>query len=493
MRVFSFGSCLILMALAFSGLRFWKLEQKLYWVDEAITSRHITSEGGDQILELLQKERPGHLAQIRSFLRLSDATITGTVRSLREEDPHHTPLYYILLNRWALDLGLAPARLRLLSALFSFLSLFAIAWLAFELFASKPISVGAALIFAASPFELIYAQQAREYSFWILLILIATTLFLKLLRNSSWRLAFSYFVLTTALLYTHVFSVCVLIAHGCVVVALFRRNRTVLVRYGTATLAALILFVPWMVVIFTRLPELRELNSGVAESLSPALYIETFLLNLVRPVLDLDLPSYQHLPYRELQVVFPLCVVLGIVVTAILFFALHASALQRTVLFALALSSLVPLAAMDIVAGGRRALLPRYDSPTWIVLHLVLAFFCVRAIASERRALKIGGILATGAIVLSGVVTDELFFSRSVWWTSRPPELAQVVTYLESQPGPFSLIVDEQDFHPNSWIGLSYSLPERPTDPCRRCPIADIARGDCVRSPPDASAYVAHI
>ena len=159
MRAFRFASCLILMALAFSGLRFWKLGQKLYWVDEAITSLHITAEGGDQILELLQEEKPSHLAQIRNFLRMSDATITGTVRSLREEDPHHTPLYYILLNRWALCLGLAPARLRLLSALFSFLSLFAVGWLAFELFESKTISVTAALIFAASPFELIMRSR----------------------------------------------------------------------------------------------------------------------------------------------------------------------------------------------------------------------------------------------------------------------------------------------------------------------------------------------
>lgn len=483
MRVYGCASCLILMTLAFSGLRFWKLGQKLYWVDEAITSRHITAEGGDQVLELLQEEKPSHLAQVRNFLRLSDATITGTVRSLREEDPHHTPLYYILLNRWALGLGLAPARLRLLSALFSFLSLFAIGWLAFELFESKPISIATAFIFAASPFELIYAQQAREYSFWILLILIATTILLKLLRNPAWSLAFAYFIVITALLYTHVFSICVLLAHGCVVVVLFHRNRMVLVRYGTATLAALLLFVPWIVVMVTRLAQLRELNSGVAEPLNQALYLETFLLNLVRPVLDLGLPSYQHLPYRELQVVLPLCLILGIVVTSTLFFALHASALQRTVLFALAISSIFPLAAMDIVAGGRRALLPRYDSPTWIVLHIVLAFFCVRAISSGSRALKIGGLLATGAVLLSGIVTDELFFSRSVWWTSRPPELAQVVTYLESQTGPFRLIVDEQDFHPNAWIGLSYSLPDVPL----------ILVGDAPVPPfPDGTAYAVH-
>lgn len=475
--------CLLLMAMAFACLRFWKLGQKLYWVDEAITSRHITSEGGDQILELLQEERPSHLSQIRNFLRLSDATITGTVRSLREEDPHHTPLYYILLNRWAMGLGLAPARLRLLSALFSLLSLFAIGWLAFELFESKPVGVAAAFIFAASPFELIYAQQAREYSFWILLILVATTILLKLLRNPSRSLAFAYFIVITALLYTHVFSICVLIAHGCVVAVHFRRNRTILVRYGTATLAALLLFVPWIVVIVTRLAQLQELNSGVAEPLSPILYLETFLLNLVRPVLDLGLPSYQHLPYQELQVVLPLCLILGIVVTSTVFLASHASALQRTVLFALAISSIFPLAVMDIVAGGRRALLPRYDSPTWIVLHLVLAFSCVHAIASGSRALRIGGFLATGAVILSGIATDELFFSRPVWWTSRPPELAQIVTYLESQTGPFRLIVDEQDFHPNSWIGLSYSLPDVPL----------ILVGDTPGQPfPEGTAYAVH-
>lgn len=71
MRAFRFAICLILMTLAFSGLRFWKLGQKLYWVDEAVTSRHITAEGGDQVLELLQEEKPSHLAQIRNFLRLS--------------------------------------------------------------------------------------------------------------------------------------------------------------------------------------------------------------------------------------------------------------------------------------------------------------------------------------------------------------------------------------------------------------------------------------
>jgi uncharacterized membrane protein len=455
-------SCIVAAALLFSGLRFFRLDQKLYWVDEVATSTHVTGQKDALLSVQLERLRPTQLGQVQKLLILSPkASMTGTIRSLRENDPHHTPLYYLLLNRWAWGFGLAPARLRLLSSLFSFLSLFAIAWLAFELFESKTIAAMSALVFAASPFELIYAQQAREYSFWVLLILVTTGIFLKLMRRPTWLLAIAYAVFSSALLYTHLFSIWILVAHGCAAIILFRNRRKLLI-YAAAILTALLLFTPWVAVLRTRLSQVRDLNSGVSETLSPTLYLETFVLNLVRPVLDLDLPSYQHLPYREARILVPLLVILILVVASIALFAIRASALQRTVLFALGLWNIVPLVALDAVAGGRRALLPRYDSASWIVLHLVVAFACVYGFESRKRALQIGSALAIATMLLAGIITDRLYFLHRTWWTTRPSDLAQTADFLDSQQESLELIVDEEQFSTFSLVSLSYFLRDMP-------------------------------
>src|SRR5580692_3884552 len=140
-RGYPLALAFMMFAVVFCCLRFVRLEQKLYWVDEVATSQHLTPDIAAQIESGLESGDITNIRQIPSLMEFSKpTTLRGTVVDLVASDPHHTPPYYLILNLWSRLVGLKPGKLRLLSAVFSLAAIPALYWFARELFQSHLIA-----------------------------------------------------------------------------------------------------------------------------------------------------------------------------------------------------------------------------------------------------------------------------------------------------------------------------------------------------------------
>ena len=95
------------------------------------------------------------------------------VRGLSLEEPQHTPVYFLLQRAWVQAAGNSVAARRALSAIFSLLALALLGLLCQELLGRDAALVACAL-FAVSPFQLLYAQEAREITLWEAWLLLAS-------------------------------------------------------------------------------------------------------------------------------------------------------------------------------------------------------------------------------------------------------------------------------------------------------------------------------
>jgi uncharacterized membrane protein len=93
-----------------------------------------------------------------------------------------------------------------LSAIARLLGFPAIYWLAVALFAAPIVGWMAMGLFAVSPVYLRYAQEARPYSLWILLILLASAALLRAMRQPSFKQWSLYALLVALCCYYHLHS-----------------------------------------------------------------------------------------------------------------------------------------------------------------------------------------------------------------------------------------------------------------------------------------------
>ena len=133
-----------------------------------------------------------------------------TVKGLATEEPQLSPLYFILARFWVQLFGPQVATVRSLSAWISLLVFPSIYWLCWELFRSPPAGWMAVTIVAVSPFHVLYAQEARPYMMFAVLVLLSNAILLRAiaLQNSpatsklTKAVWFSYAIALTVGLYS---------------------------------------------------------------------------------------------------------------------------------------------------------------------------------------------------------------------------------------------------------------------------------------------------
>ncbi len=164
----------------------------------------------------------------------------------------HVPFYYLIGAGWASFVGWSQFVLRLLSLLSGVVM---ISWL-FR-FASDTIdkrtAIVAALLMSTSAFVIVYFHELRAYSLLMLLAIVHTWLYWRLLTcKRITKLTWICFTAsTTALLYTHNFSLFLLTGLGVSHLLLERRSR----KWLSIILA-------WTIGVLTFLPYLPGLISG---------------------------------------------------------------------------------------------------------------------------------------------------------------------------------------------------------------------------------------
>ena len=171
------------------------------------------------------------------------------------------PLYYLLI--WATDILIDDSEwaLRFPSTVFNILTLPLIYIVGRRLFptaANRIFPLLVVFIFSLSPLMIFYSQEARMYTLLVFQVTLASYLLLRIFhakKPAGLLFVLVYALTATAALYTHYFAAFLLMAHALyIAVILWRRWSKSLFRHTLQMFGlTLLLFVPWLPVLFSRL------------------------------------------------------------------------------------------------------------------------------------------------------------------------------------------------------------------------------------------------
>jgi 4-amino-4-deoxy-L-arabinose transferase-like glycosyltransferase len=161
-------------------------------------------------------------------------------------------LYYVLLRGW-ISFSDAAWWVRLLSALMSVAVVPVVYWIGKEIF-SQRTGILAALLLAINPFNIRYAQEARSYSLFVMLVSVSFLVFFRCLRQSS-RFWSACYVLSTAFaLYAHFFAAFVVLVQLVSLATVPAARRHAAIRQAVQLGIVIVLGLPllWFVVFRDR-------------------------------------------------------------------------------------------------------------------------------------------------------------------------------------------------------------------------------------------------
>ncbi len=396
--------------------RFANLEKKVYWIDEAYTSLRISGYTESEFIEQVADGQIREIQYLQKYQRInSEKTVYDTVKGLALEEPQLAPLYFIATRFWVQLFGDSIAVTRSISAVFSLLALPCMYWLCLELFDSSLAAWLGVSLLAVSPFQIVYAQEARPYSLFVLVILLSGAALLQAMRlktNSSWAI----YAATVALgFYSHLLFALVALGHGIYVAISeklrFKKN---IIGYLLASITGIIALFPWILVFIINY---QSVNQKIAwQSLKiplPDLAVN-WVYNIAKQFFDLGIDSNVPRLYSRL------ILLLILIIVAYSFYLLLKYTEQRVWLFVMTLTCVIVVIFLpaDIIFGGIRSLNTRYMIPCYLGMQMAVAYLFASKITSPQVTVQLQKLWRLGfAAVLSvGIISCCIYLPADTWW-----------------------------------------------------------------------------
>lgn len=459
--------------------RFAHLEKRIYCCDESWTSVAIS---GHTIAELKQEVfRHQGIVPITSFDKYQhinpERGVADTVNYLITSDPQHPPLYYVMVRLWAQVFGDSSTGVRSLSAIISLLIFPSVYWLCLELFESPSVGWVAMALVAVSPLQLYFAQEARQYSLWMVEIIVSSAALLRAIRQEN-KINWAVYTLTLALgLYTHLFTVLVMISHGiyAVIQQQFRFSKTLL-NYILATIAAFLMFLPWLIVLITHIGTALELTSGSVTKWinNPFELIAIFGIRVTRIFFDLNLTSdisaFNSLTLEgSLFYSIPALIFSLVLVIYLGFFLVKVPSNQINILiFLLGGFPGLLLLIYDLIYRGIRSIQFRYQLPLYLSLEIIVAYVLAFHIFQKQIwQTKIAQFIIIG-LLIAGLISDVRFFQAENWWTQSSAKFIRETSEVLNQLETPLLAINNSPINLGGILTLSHYSPK-----VRLLPITD--------------------
>jgi uncharacterized membrane protein len=448
-------------------LRVIHLDRKVYWADEVYTSIRLSGYTTAEIAQTVTQS-PMTAEALQKFQH-PDPTkgFAGTLHGLAIEEPQLPPLYYVMLRGWGQLFGNSVAVLRGFSVLLSLLTFPCLYWFCLELFGSALVGWMAIAIVAVSPLHLVYAQEARVYSLWMLTILLSSAALLRAIRvqtKASWLL---YTLTVLASLYAYLLSAVILIGHGVYVLLMTSKPqpqiRQIFIPYVLSSLIGLLGFSPW-VFIFLKYRVIED-EAAEKESLFAAVKHGAGLLS--RAFVDFNLTSASPHHYLVLLMVATALLIV-LVIYAFYFLIRHSPSRIWSFIVILTLAVLV-------------AMLPRSLSPTMPARYLISTYLGIQLAIAYLLGTKLADLstwrtgfwrLVTVLILSVGLLSCVVNVQAEGWWNKEfsncNPQMARTINQ-----SPTPLIISDLkgkvvDSALSNIISLSHQL--KPTTPFQILP-----------------------
>lgn len=405
-------------------LRFTNLDGKVYWVDEVKTSLRSAGYTESMLIEETPLATVLNLSFLQNYQQLDAATsFWQSIKTIASSE--HSPLYYIL-TRCSMDIfGSSINLTRGVATVISLFSLPAIYWLSLEIFSSILIAETSLGLVAVSPFHIIYAQEAREYSLLTVMIILISAVFLWAMRRPTPASWLTYSGTVALGLYAHPLAGLVSLGHG--IYALFTqrwRLNTVVLIYSLYAGLGLILFIPWILVfIFNE----DGMGGWVLQDLPLPLLIQRWVINTVGSIYDLqigyaerlfDIQSFQDIQLSLTQLwVYLLLLILALI--AYSFYFLYRQGTEQQWWFIITLIGATGLALVvpDLVSGGQRSTIGRYAIACHIGVELTLAYclgtYLKFAVNFNRK--NLWKIIFVATFIIS-ILSILMMHNATTWW-----------------------------------------------------------------------------
>jgi uncharacterized membrane protein len=348
------------------------LDRKVFWVDEVATAVRVAGYTTREITTQISDGRLLTPEDLLKFQRLNpDTPWSDTLRAL-VKSPEHAPLYFLIARLWTQSFGSSIAAIRSLSVVCSLIALPCTYWLCLELFQAGVTGwVGVGLL-AICPFLISYAQEARPYSLWLVTLLLSSGLLLRALRLNT-RMSWSLYGLTLAMsFYTSLLSLLVAVGYTLYAIAVESWQITQTVRnYAIALSCALIVFIPWLLVMIQHWELLQTNTTWMREPVDWFPMIAVWFYSFA--ILFFDVPVSTTMPIALVEVLVA-SIVWGVIGYALYF--LRAMASRRIWLFVymLCIPTLFTLFLLALTQHGLASTAPRYLFPCQLGILLAVIY-----------------------------------------------------------------------------------------------------------------------
>jgi uncharacterized membrane protein len=488
--------CLILVGVSW---RFINLDRKVYWHDEVYTSMRAAGFDRAEVDPTLFQNRIIASGDLQRFQRIKPgSTPLDTVNSLMREDPQHPPLYFLMARFWMQLWGSSITASRLLPALLSLLAFPCIYYLSQELFATPWAAGLAVALIALSPFDVLFAQTARQYGLLTVAAIASSWLLMRALRLSQvrpslltpvtigqiWRPWLMYALVNLLGFYTHPFFVMTPIAHSVYVLLLWlsrdrpdrgsssklareqigtpiRVDRRISLTFGFSLGLTLLLCVPWIWVLANNYRRALAVTDWVQVTTGFDFLVKLWVLSFTALFIDIDFGFQNPLTFL---LRLPFAIFIGI--------ALYQTWRQtpRSTWLLIFTTLLVPfllLAVPDLVLGGKRSAISRYLIPCFPAVQLAVAFWLSGLASSaadrifNRAHRPLLRQVALVMIAVASIVSCGISANADTAWNRNPshtnPWAARMI---KAEPNPI-IISDQGNAFTNmgELISLSYLLP----------------------------------
>lgn len=417
---------LLIVGLILVGIyaRCANLNEKVYTVDEVRGLMRASGYMEPTLISTLYTGEVITASRLQQYQTPGLENSLGDALSSLANNPEHPPLYYLLM-RFCLQLFQVPVASRWLAVGLGLLILPAIYWLCLELFGAAAVGWSAIALIAVSPFHVLIAQEARQYTLLALLTAISSALLLRSLRQNRWGYWLAYGITAALGMYSHLFFLWVLLTHGLYVLLVEHRLTQRFLRYLAVSVGVGIAFLPWVWVVVTRLSRLEKTTRWASKYKTDLLSrAEYWLHNLGIGFVDFDwLVSFAN-PLSYLLLVGVACCT----------YQLCRHTPKRVWLFVVLLMAVSTLAQVipDILNGGRRSLLPRYSLTAYLGMELAVAYAIAQVFSSGKRKgdsltqqvistreKRPGWLLfrrSSAVVLLLGGVISSLLITQSPGW-----------------------------------------------------------------------------
>ncbi|MGF1519721.1 MAG: glycosyltransferase family 39 protein [Nodosilinea sp.] len=416
-------------------LRFAHLDRKVYWHDEVFTSLRVAGYMGPRVGAAVVDRPTLTAADLLQYQQLPAVPSLADTWATLADHPEHPPLYYLLAHGWARLFGATVGGYRAIAAVFGAIALLAVFWLGRHLFPSTPTTAWiATALFAVSPVQLIYSQEAREYSLWVVGLLLAHGALVRSLRLGtpfSW-LAYG---LTLGLSWYGSLMTALLVLSHWGVMALGQQPRRAWAGFVLSQGLGLALFSPWLWILVQQWGRLRTVTAWTSITSPLGFLARLWGLHYSATVVDFNAPL-DH----ALSLAGP---VLGLGLLAIALGHLWRRHPRPVAVF-FSCGLLIPplvLIGVDLVRQGQISSTTRYFFPSLVLVPLAIAPLVAHGLAAPRRAARLAGATLLALLLTLGLTSGAAYSRAPAWWNKGfSSSNYAIAAYLNQMPSPVILL-----------------------------------------------------